>query len=202
MRLTYSLIVAALAAGLLMTGCATVPLSSIPKLRGLNPETVDMSKLEMAVRLPAGVGIGEKGAYLTMKMDSPHAGETIAEVINFKTPDPELTDYLSRQAKAGQAIYRFKLTGDKLAAAESFRRKALDLRARSEGHKSEYTYLAYADYCSTNKADSLSELDLTFYIRTRPDKSFFKLFKEQNLVFKDKSGETMSMPLEPCGAVK
>lgn len=191
-------IFAILIIGGMLQACSSVPLSSLPKLRGLKAETMDMSQLEMAVRLQENMGIAKDGAVLTMDIRNHVSGERLSQEMILQAPNPELTKYLLKQQKPGYRIYRFKLTGDQLAEAQTFRTKALDLDARATGQKNNGTFEANAQLCSHVEGTVFDQAKMTFYIRTKSDKEFFMLFKEQTMALRDKAGEAVVLPV--CGA--
>lgn len=166
-----------------VTACSSVPLASLPKLAAVKPETMDMSQMELAVRVPEGVGIRDNSAKLDILLKSKASGETLSYAMELHQPNKELTSYLKRQERKGYKVYRYKMTEEQLAKAEAFRIKALDLKARSEGTKNEMTLNASAGFCRLAEG-ATNSIDMTFYIRTKSNKDFFKLFKEQSLPIK------------------
>ena len=180
----------------LLPACTSVPLTSLPKLRGLKPETVDMKQLEMAVRLPAGIGIVKDSAALDVSLKNGEGGELTKKMI-LQDPIPQLTDYLTRKQGRDHRIYRFKLTGEQLAEAESFRKEALEFSETFEGQTSSH-FSAAAGFCSYDPEALYKGVTMTFYIRTKSDKEFFKLFKERAVTFKDKAGLAKARTLPPC----
>ncbi len=176
----------------ILSGCASnVPLTSLPKLRGLDPETMDMSELEMAVRIPQALGIRPGTATLRLEMESPSVGKTLKRQMILAAPNPELTDYLKRQAGDDHRVLRFKMTEDQLAGANAFRQDMLNLGRASGDAKNNYSFSAFAGMCAKDPdaTHGLSEAGMTFYIRTRSDKDFFKLFKERTMTFSRPDGE-------------
>jgi len=160
LRVSLGVVLAAI-----LSACSSVPLTSLPKLRGLKAETVDMSQLELAIRLQDNMGIAKDGAVLGMIIQNTESGERLSKQMILQDPNPELTPYLRRQQKPGYRVYRFKLTGEQLAAAQAFRQQALDFQARTSEDKTKGTFDASARFCSHAEGTAFEQATMTFYVR-------------------------------------
>ena len=163
-----------------LTGCASIPLMSLPKLMALDMETLDIEKVELAVRLDDSLGISKGSAQLSIKVENEKTKAILAHRLILDVRDEDLTPFLKRKAKPGYKIHRFKLTPEQAEAAQSFRTEALALRDKSgKDLKSELS--ASVGFCQAKKGTEYEGASLTFYVRTNPNKDFYTLFKEQNV---------------------
>ena len=163
-----------------LVGCASIPIMSLPKLMSLDLETVDMSQVELAVRVQDTVGIQEKSAQIKIDLEQDNTGEKQTHVLILETPDENLTPFLRRQQKQGYKVHRFKMTQEQAAAADLFRQKALTLKARNK-NKNTMTVSARVYFCQYRNLPSYDDISMTFYVRTKSQKDFFTLFKEQKI---------------------
>jgi len=162
--------------------CSSVPLTSLPKLAAVKPETMDMSQLELAVRVPAPIGIPDDSAKLDITLKSAVTGETLFQELTLGQPNPELTTYLEKQEKRGYKIYRYKMNAAQVAQAETFRKAVEELRSRSKGAKNQMTLNASTGFCLAG-AGELDSIDMTFYEGTRSKVNFTEV-----------SSQTLSLP--------
>lgn len=167
---------------LCLTACASVPLMSLPKLMSLDAETLDMSQLELAVRLEDNIGIKPGSANVDVSLKQDATGVEIDNSFTLETPDATLTPFLQRQEKPGYKIHRFKMTPAQAEIAQQFRQEALELKAKDK-REMELTFSASVGFCQPRNQPAFDEVNMVFYIRTDSQKEFFTLIKEQNLEF-------------------
>lgn len=165
-----------------LTACASVPLMSLPKLMSLDAETLDMSQLELAVRLEDNVGIKPGSAIIDVSLEQDATGVEIDNSFTLETPDATLTPFLQRQEKPGYQIHRFKMTPAQAEIARQFRQEALELKAKDK-REMEVTFSASVSFCQLEDKPGFDEVNMVFYIRTDSQKEFFTLIKEQNFEF-------------------
>ena len=176
--------------GLLLAGCASIPLMSLPKLLSLNIETIDMSQLELAVRLPDNVGVEQGSAKIEMNLKHTKTSEELHHQIFLETIDTAVTPFLTKQSKPGYTVHRFKMTPKQEHEAQLFRQKALSMKSKSED-KIEMTMTASVGFCALKNKPAFDDISMTFYVRTNTQKDFFTLFKEQDVQFDEKSKKAM-----------
>jgi len=163
---------------------------SLPKLMALNPETIDMSKIEMAVRVQDNVGLQKGSAAVSVSMTHPKTGESLSHALVLEKPDDSLTRYLTRQNKSGYKIHRFKMTDEQAEAARVFRKEALAMKAASS-EKMDMSLSARVLFCQYKNMPAYENVTMKFYVKTNPKKDFFTLFKEQKLKFDAKTKRVM-----------
>lgn len=182
---------------LALSACASVPLMTLPKLMSLDVKTIDLSEIEMAVRVQDNVGLKKGSAAVKVSLENSKLTETLSHSLILETPDETLTPYLTRQAKSGYKIHRFKMTPEQAIAAQAFREKALVMR--SKGKKDiDMSLAARVLFCQYKDAKPYDAVSMKFYIRTHPKKDFYTLFKEQHIKFSPEAQKKMAEPSAYC----
>ncbi len=92
-----------------LVSCASVPLMSMPKLARLDPETIDISQVELAIRVNDDYRILKDSAKISVMFKNKNTGNTFKENIILPEHVAPLTKYLIKQKKPGFALYRYKL---------------------------------------------------------------------------------------------
>lgn len=146
----------------------------------LDLETVDMSQIELAVRVQDNVGIQKGSAQIGVSLEQEVTGENLSHSLVLKTPDDGMTPFLRRKNKPGYKIHRFKMTTDQSEAAKLFRQKALSLRAKNKD-KIKMSLAARVYFCEYKDLTPYDDISMTFYVRTNSQKDFFTLFKERDV---------------------
>ncbi|CAN0345422.1 unnamed protein product, partial [Chrysoparadoxa australica] len=73
----------------MMSACSSVPITSYPKLASMNPETMDMREIEIAVRLQDDFGIIEDSVVIDVSLVHEETGEMLQEqFILEQSPEP------------------------------------------------------------------------------------------------------------------
>ncbi len=167
-----------LALGLFIISCASVPITSMPKLMRLDPETMDFAQLEMATRINDGIKLIDDSVKLTMMVKTKTTGDVFKQDLIF-SHSAELTNYLKKQQKRGTQIIRYKLSTKEAVKADNLRKKILELKNKNP-RQNIMTFTASSKFCKKTGSD-ISVVNFTSYLRTAPDKEFFKLFKENSI---------------------
>jgi len=146
----------------------------------LDLETVDMSKIELAVRVQDNVGIQKGSAKIGVTLNHEETDETLKHGLILETPYQGITPFLRRKNKPGYKIHRFKMTTEQAESAKLFRQKAISLRAKNR-NKIKMSLAAQVYFCDYKDLPPYDDISMTFYVRTNPQKDFFTLFKEQDV---------------------
>lgn len=162
-----------------LSACASIPLTTLPKLAGLNFETIDMSKIELAVRLQDNIGIQEGTAKLAFSLENPK----FEHLMVLDEPNRALSPYLMRKEKPGYKIYRFEISPEQYELAEIFRKNVLDAKKNTRG-KTSMTLNATVGFCQLEKGIVPETIKMTFFLKTAKDRDFYTLVKEQDITFK------------------
>ncbi len=166
-----------LAFGLGLMGCTSVPITSYPKLASANPETMEMSEVELAVRIQDDFKVRPETALLFLGLRHKETGEEISETFIFTEGDAELTPVLEGKQKEGFRIHKFYLDPETAAAAQSFRDKMFAIREQ-EPNAHEGTMTASTGLCLTEGGNPFLDPRMTLFLRLNSSEDFFTLFKE------------------------
>ena len=173
---------------ILLSACASIPLTTLPKLAGLNFETVDMSKIELAVRIQESVGIQKGTAKLKFDLENPK----FKHAMTLDEPNTMLSPYLKRQEKPNYKIYRFEISPEQYELAEAFRAKVLEAKKKTKG-KTRMSLNATVGFCQFEKGPVLETIKMTFFLKTAKDRDFYTLIKEQDISFTPEDIEEMKL---------
>jgi hypothetical protein len=176
--------------------CASIPLTSIPKLMSLQGEDVRISDLELAVRADEGVRVTPGSAQIMVSLTNAARGVARNETLVLQPTGAPLTPFLKQKAKRGTTIYRFRIAEADRARSDGLKQQALGLRAKpgEEKSKSQLSLGAKANLCVAAGRASPEVARMTLYLRGRPDEEFFTLVEEQRFKL---DGKPMA-PLKPC----
>ncbi len=185
---------------LLLSACASVPLTSLPKLMSLDAETIDPANLELAVLHSDNVGITPGTAKLSIELTDERSGNTITTDQLIDTPVAALPPELRKRLKPGYDVTRFSVSDEAAAALIDFRARAVEMRERS-GSKPKGTFSASTGFCSPDGSGvPIEPIEFTIFIRTKPEQNFFKLFKTQTMSFAGVEGAEEGF--RPCPEVE
>ncbi|PHR55070.1 MAG: hypothetical protein COA43_15800 [Robiginitomaculum sp.] len=170
------------------TGCASVPLMSLPKLARIDVETIDVSKVEVAILTLEGVRLQDDAAMLTLEFEGKITGEKIKGRFVLPQSDEPLTKYLQKRTKTGMKMERYHFDEATSADFHSFRSKLFALKKKNPG-KNPISFGVMTRPCITAGTNFADSIPLTVYLRTDPNKKFYKLLKKQNMKFTFKNPE-------------
>lgn len=188
MKTIYKCAVLIMAGTMMLSACSSIPITNIPKLMRLDPETISIGDVEMAIRLRDGFQIQDNGAVLKISIENEASAEKYAERFILEQSAEPLTPYLLRKQKDGYVVHRFMMTEEAVARATKLRENAFKMR-ESSTEKNSVTISAFSKFCLKPGANPFTDLPITFFIRTDPKKKFYTLFKERKLSIKGGDGK-------------
>lgn len=172
-----------------LTGCLSVPITSVPKLLALKPETMDISGMEVAVRVQDDFVIDEDGVILRFVAPISNSDETLKKTISLTPIEAALTPYLQKQTRRGFQIKRFRVNPDDVPLFVDYRNQVLEERALGIGNK-KGSFFAAAKGCLKQSANPFVDIKMTLYLKTDKEKKYFKLFREQKLAITRKRDDS------------
>lgn len=172
---TYSLLLATLA----LTACSTVPLTSLPKLMRLDPETVDFADLAMGASYPEGFELVGDTTRIFIGFTDPATDTLVSEAMEFRLASDEVPPRLARERRRGRKVGVYAVSAGEVARMESFRTRLL--AARGEGdEKLDGSFSASVFPCALEQGLTFADFRPTLYLRTDPDGEFFTLFRKMD----------------------
>jgi hypothetical protein len=188
--------VLALLSGVLVS-CTSVPIMSYPKLATLDPETMELADIELAVRMQDDFGIIEDSAIISVGLVHKETGDAIQkQFILEENPEP-LTETLQRKQKADYVIRRFKMAPETAAEATEYRAEVIKRREAEPGKQHEGTFSASVGFCMQPEGNPFLDPRMTLFLRTAPDKNFFTMIKETKVALpRDKQEQAKRCEVE------
>ena len=162
----------------LIASCTSVPITSYPKLATLDPMTMDLADLELAVRMQDDFGIIKDSAVLSVGLVHEETGDAIQRQFVLQENPQPLTDTLKGKQKAGYVIRRFKMDPETAAEAMDYRTEVIARRDAEPGDQHEGTFSASVGFCMEPGGNPFLDPRMTLFLRTAPDKNFFTMVKE------------------------
>jgi hypothetical protein len=163
----------------ILSACTHVPITSIPKLANIDPETTDLSQVELAVRVPQDFRLHRDGAsievVLTPEGESP---ETLK--LTLEHSEAPLTPFLIRQQGQRFKILRFELDPADAKRATDYRARVIETKERlkAEGRGGSASFSLGSTGCLAQGANPFQDLRMKFFMRTKPDEEFYPPIKE------------------------
>jgi hypothetical protein len=105
-----------------------VPLTSLPKLAAMSPETMDASLMEVAVRVPEAYGLPDGSAMLTISVWRDDGTDERHERFDLVAVEGAPSAFLERQEKSGFTIHRLHIDPADAPRMQAFRAYALGLK--------------------------------------------------------------------------
>lgn len=173
-------IFAALASAALLSACAGIPLTSLPRLQGLDPLAVDPAEIEVAVRLQDGLALEAGDVTLAYVLTNDLTGEELGGAFPLKPMDAPLTPFLQKQENKGGSVRRFRLTEAQAEEIREARATALAWGPESEGRRT-LKFSAKATPCLTEEANPFRSIKFSLFLRETPAKEYFTLLKNKRI---------------------
>jgi len=164
----YKRMTALAMAGLILQGCSTVPLGSIPKLARIDFMTTDLSHLRVAIALPLALAPKPQGVVMEMKY---RVGEEPEQ-----QEDLHLVEVQSTADKAGlpsggdhaEALFVFRLSAEDVAKLDGLRIRVTEAKARRE-KGSLGLGIAAKEFCKISNLPDGPALTTTYVLTSEND---------------------------------
>ncbi len=190
------LVLLAAAAALLITACSpktvTAPaeppmqidessiLDEPPPAATLDPAELDLSKIALAMRIPAAFRAYDDGASLLISVTNPRLGVNIAESFALDTVGTFESAFLAREEKPGFTIWTYATRPEDAARLTAVSLELVRLRNEAPG-ENELTFGATAPGCWNEPSQTPDSLSRTLYIRVVPEADFEVLVPEERV---------------------
>lgn len=188
--------VLASAAALMLAGCSSVPLTSIPRLARIDAKTTDLSMLRVAVQLPEVLQPRSGGVKLDVVTKV--AGEAEAKTSFSMMEMSEARDRadLPPPPPLGSATHAYRLSPADAARFEALRAAMVE-QGRQGRRGSMGLGVAAKEFCRANAAPQ-SALPVTIYLMTSETKSFVAVVKDFDLLSDPALAGGLDS-IQPCG---
>lgn len=165
---------------LALTACSAIPITSLPRLAGMSPQTMDFSKLELAVRVQDDFNVIEESAKFQITIVNEGDGELLDEELILEDDDRGLTPGLKKKLKPGFHIIRYRVGEETAERANKIRSEVIALKeANPDGNRGSFS--ASANICRMPDGNPLLTPQMTLLVRFDPEDEFFTLIKETKL---------------------
>lgn len=183
------------AAALMLAGCSSVPLTSIPPLARIDARTTDLSMLRVAVQLPDALRPRSGGVKLDVVTKLAGEAETRTSFAMMEMSPRERGGLPAPPQNA--SIYAYRLSPEDAARFEALRASMVE-QGKNGKRGSMGLGVAAKEFCRANAAPQAALL-VTIYLMTSETKSFIPVVRDFDLL----SDPAMAGGLEsvqPCGS--
>ncbi|MEL8056666.1 MAG: hypothetical protein AAGK66_10955 [Pseudomonadota bacterium] len=187
---------AAMLAGLIVVGCTSVPITSYPKLAAMDPETMALENLELAVRMQDDFGVIKDSAVISVSLVHEETGETLQRDFILDENPEALTPVLERNLKSGYVIRRFKMSEETAQDATEYRALVVAERDAETGDQHEGTFSARVGFCIEPGGNPFLDPRMTLFLKTAPEQSFFTMIKETKMPI-PRDQKEQALPCDP-----
>jgi len=175
-----------------VSACTSIPLTSLPKLAGLDAMTLDPADIEVAVGFQDGLALNDEAVMLEFEFTNGVSGERLGGSFPLEPLPGALTPFLAKKATNGQSILRFGLTNEQAGVIRAARSEAKTWPKQPDQQHS-LSFSAEAKPCLTKDGNPFRAHRFSVYLRSDPDEEFFTMVKNKRLKLNDDG-----TGLQPC----
>lgn len=172
----------ALAIGVVLAGCAHVPVTSLWKLRSVDLETTDYAALRAAIRAPSALTPFTDGGHLTVMIwsegQAPEGGMIVRARLEEVT-DPAERALLADEQRVGDTVHLFRVAPEALPDLETVRTEIARRKAVGRGGNHLSVSIG-ADGC-WETAPPPGPVRFSTYLRTEETGTFVPLTRDVDL---------------------
>ncbi|MFC7291426.1 hypothetical protein [Hirschia litorea] len=184
MKKLVSSLIAVCAIGVL-SNCTTIPLTSIPKLAGLNPHTFDFSQAKVAVRIQDGFKIEDGDVKLTVDLFDGTKHERTTETFDMLVEDMPASPFLLKDRRMGTSIYGFSFKQSDMARVLAFRDTFSQIAERGAANKeraeNSFSLSVTSQGCLEEGANPFEKMKVKIYLKPAAEDDYFTFVKEQKI---------------------
>ena len=179
-----------------LSGCATVPLTSIVALSAIQLETTDLAVLRVAARLPEALRPASDGVSLRTAIGVEGLGETTKDYALVAVAEPGGPDD-GQRIDPGYAVHVFALSPEARQGFDAVRRTIAEARAAGR-HGSLQLSVSLGQFCSAGPLPE-GPLFLTTLIRTSETGRFVVLSDRVDIRQAPEFADALKQ-MQPCPA--
>jgi len=173
--------------GLFLTACLSVPVTSMPRLAGLNPVTMDAAGVEVAVRAPDDYDLPVGGVMLVLSVWREDGDERREERFELVPVAGASSEFLQGRDKRGFMIHRLHVDTKDAPRMADFRAYMLSLK-EMPGQKG-LSMNVTTRPCLKAGANPFKDPRVEIYLRPTQDEDYFTLIKERKVPITWPNGE-------------
>ena len=170
--------VLASAAALMLAGCSSVPLTSIPPLARIDAKTTDLSMLRVAVQLPDALRPRSGGVKLDVVTKIAGEAESRTSFAMMEMSARERTGLPA--PPRGASVYGYRLSAEDAARFATLRAAMVE-QGKNGRRGSMGLGVAAKEFCRATAAPEAS-LPVTIYLMTSETKSFVPVVRDFDLL--------------------
>jgi hypothetical protein len=167
------------AAALMLGGCSSVPLTSIPRLARIDAKTTDLSMLRVAMQLPEALRPRSDGVRLDVVTKVAGEAEMKTSFVMVEMSDARDRAGLPAPPR-GSSTYPYRLSSADAARFEALRASMVE-QGKQGKRGSMGIGVAAKEFCRVNEAQTTS-LPVTIYLMTSETKSFVPVVRNFDLL--------------------
>lgn len=168
-----------------LAACSTIPITSLPKLAGLNPQSFDFSEAKIAVRIQDGYRVEDGDVTLMVHLLNGATQEQTSETFNLVVEPMPDSEFLIKEKRSGTTIYGLSFDDGDKARVLSFRDKFSAITAQnSDGpHSSQNSFSLNVNTkgCLEKGANPFTKMRYKVYLKPSQKDDYFTFTKEQKI---------------------
>ncbi len=173
-----------------ISACSTIPITNLPKLAALNPQTFDFSKAKIAVRIEEGFRVEDGDITLRVDLYNGRTQEIISETFDMVVTSKPISPFLQGQLRSGFDIYGLSFDEEDSQRVLAFRdafsniveqdRNAND-KVNSSQDKNSFSLNVTTQGCLEAGANPFKKMAVKVYLKPSDEKDYFTFVKEQKI---------------------
>ncbi len=173
-----------------ISACSTIPITNLPKLAALSPQTFDFSKAKIAVRIEEGFRVDDGDVKLVANLYNGRTQENISETFDMVVTSKPVSPFLHGQMRSGFDVYGLSFAekdNDRvLAFRDAFSniveqdRNAND-KVSSQQEKNSFSLSVTTQGCLEVGSNPFQKMAVKIYLKPSEEKDYFTFVKEQKI---------------------
>lgn len=153
----------------------------------VDPTALDLSRIALAMRIPAAFEAREDGAYLQINVTNPRLGINLSEEFPLVQTGEVTSPFLAAEAREGYRIWTYGTRSEDGPLLQAISGELARLKREAPG-ENELSFGAIAPGCWNEATQTPDSLRRTLYIRVTPEADFELFVPEQEITQGDIAG--------------
>lgn len=182
-KYVYALFATALSMS--VAACASIPMTSLPRLSSLNPISMDFTQTRVAVRVQEGFRVEKGDVTLTMNVKNHVSGSEVEEAFILDVDQNAASSkHLNSAMKPGYNLYRFQIDPEDYDRMTQFqanlRNRVEQSKANGERGSNSFIVNVHTGGCLEKTANPFQKMKVTVFLQPTPQEDYFTFIKETN----------------------